>query len=132
MSTDYNYGDNPYAHITSVVLSNTIQEVGYSAFSNCYDIKNISWGTGIVTIGDYAFSNCIYLSSVTIPSVTKSIGYRYKNMCFRQICKKLIFCGKHVSIFAKQKLAYSLLFVVCRWLLSKDFKILNYNEVFGE
>ena len=76
VSTDYNYGDNPYAHITSVVLSNTIQEVGYSAFSNCYDIKNISWGTGIVTIGDYAFSNCIYLSSVTIPSVTKSIGYR--------------------------------------------------------
>ena len=75
VSTDYNYGDNPYAHITSVVLSNTIQEVGNSAFSNCYDVKNISWGTGIVTIGDYAFSNCIYLSSVTIPSVTKTIGY---------------------------------------------------------
>ena len=65
-----------YAKVTSVVMSNTIQEIGNSAFNHCCIMQKVTWSTAVVTIGEYAFSECLSLTSVTIPAATTSIGYR--------------------------------------------------------
>lgn len=81
VNADYNYGDGIYAHITNVVLSDSILTIGKSSFENCFDLKTVSWGNSIEKIGQYAFDDCTSLSFVTIPETTTSIGYRAFNNC---------------------------------------------------
>ncbi|MDO5424687.1 MAG: leucine-rich repeat domain-containing protein [Eubacteriales bacterium] len=64
-----------YAHVTSVVIPNGVQKIGNCAFENCLDLKEVTWGTGLIEIDSYAFKNCIALESVTIPECTESIGF---------------------------------------------------------
>ena len=75
VDADYNYGDGVYAHITSVKMSNSIQDIGASAFDRCYDLKTVTWGTSIKTIGKYAFSSC-GMASITLPAAVTNIGYK--------------------------------------------------------
>ena len=75
VNADYNYGDGAYAHITSVKMSNSIQDIGESAFDRCYDLKAVTWGTSIKTIGRYAFSSC-GMASITLPAAVTNIGYK--------------------------------------------------------
>lgn len=70
----YNYGDSYCAHVKSVKLSDSIQEIGASAFSGCYFLSGITWGNGITSIGEEAFCQCINLPSAYIPLSVKKIG----------------------------------------------------------
>ena len=47
------YSDGYYTHITKLIISDTVTEIGRSAFDNCFDLNSITWGTGLKIIGIY-------------------------------------------------------------------------------
>ena len=83
--------------LTSVVLPNSVTELGYSVFSGCEKLTSFTFSTGLTSTGksvligctnitnivllegmtgidDSAFRNCTKLTSVTIPSTITRIG----------------------------------------------------------
>lgn len=62
--------------ITSVVIPNTIETIGQSAFANCEKIKTVTFtsDTAITFIGSGAFSDCTLLENFVIPNTVTSIG----------------------------------------------------------
>ena len=54
-------------NITSVVMPNTLLEIGNSAFSFCYSLSDITIPTSVTTIDAYAFTGCP-INSIDIPS----------------------------------------------------------------
>ncbi|MGM9927589.1 MAG: leucine-rich repeat protein [Bacillus sp. (in: firmicutes)] len=110
----YNYGDGKYAHITSVKISDSILNIGGSAFYACYDLANITWGSSIEIIDNYAFGDCISLASVTLPKTVTKINYA----AFRD-CSNL----KKVVIKSKNAKFDSYVFENCH----KDLKIYCYR-----
>ena len=95
--------DNVYAHITAVVLPDTVRRIGDYAFYRCYDLQSVTLGAGLESIGEgafarctalagielnegldyienYAFDNCTALKSITIPSsVTRLYDGAFRN-----------------------------------------------------
>lgn len=54
----------------SVTISNSVEYIGFNAFSGCTNLKNIdirTSGNNIIRICDGAFSNCTSLKSIVIP-----------------------------------------------------------------
>lgn len=64
-----------YAHVTSVVLSDSVTEVGGGAFYNCQDLKKITWGNKISKINDCAFAGCLSLKSIELPNTITQLDY---------------------------------------------------------
>ncbi len=60
-------------NLESVKLGNGITGLGRYAFP-CPNLKTISFGNNIKTIGDGAFSECSVLSCITIPETVTTIG----------------------------------------------------------
>ena len=56
---------------TNVVIPNSVTEIGYRSFSNCFSLKSVTIPNSVKIIGKNAFLNCTSLTSITIPySVT--------------------------------------------------------------
>ena len=60
--------------IISVIISDSVESIGYSAFYNCSNLKSVTIPDSVKTIGDQAFSRCSSLESVTIGNSVKTIG----------------------------------------------------------
>ena len=60
--------------IRSVTLSNTVREIGSSAFYNCESLTSVTIPNGVTKIGDWAFQNCKWLKSVNLPDSVGWIG----------------------------------------------------------
>ena len=94
-----------YTGLESVVIPDTVNTVGDSAFSTCTNLRSVSadaatignsafeycgsleavsLGENVTAIGRYVFQNCGELSSVNIPAALKSIGH-----CAFHSCGKL-------------------------------------------
>jgi hypothetical protein len=58
---------------TSVIIPDSVTNIGIGAFNGCYDLTNISLGNSIISIGADAFTECFSLRSVTFPSTLTSI-----------------------------------------------------------
>ena len=70
---DYAFAENN--EIDTILMSDTVTEIGKKAFYNCKGLKTIGLpSTGMVKIGDYAFGNCDQLDSVTLPESLKTLG----------------------------------------------------------
>ena len=65
--------------ITSVVMPNTVTEIGNEAFQNLPRLTAVTLSTSLTTIGDGAFYSCTALTSITLPSRVTTIG----QMAFR-------------------------------------------------
>ena len=65
------YCDN----LTSVVIGDSVINIGYEAFSGCSNLTRVTIGKGVTSIGSYAFSYCTSLTSVAIPDSVISVGY---------------------------------------------------------
>ena len=60
--------------LETVVLSNNLNLIGDSAFSNCRALTNITIPESVTSIGDSAFYYCSALTNITIPESVTSIG----------------------------------------------------------
>ena len=70
--------------ITSVVIPDSVEVIGYNSFACCYYLKSVKIGNGVITIEKSAFDVCTSLSNLEIGSSVTSIGER----AFYE-CKKL-------------------------------------------
>lgn len=66
--------------IKSVVLPDSVLEIGERAFSGCISLANIEIPDSVLEIGRSAFSGCTSLSNIEIPdSVTTLSSYAFEN-----------------------------------------------------
>lgn len=68
-------GASPFRNLVSVVIPDTVLEIGYCAFYGCV-FSDIRLSDNIVSIGSWAFAQCRYLKRVAIPAGVKTISYR--------------------------------------------------------
>lgn len=61
------YSDTEYPEITSIVLPDTITEIGDYAFAECTGLTSLTIPDSVTKIGEGAFYNCTKLVSVNIP-----------------------------------------------------------------
>ena len=69
------------ATLTTVVITDETV-LGYGAFCDCGNLKNVVIPDGVTSIGDYMFYGCSKLLSVTIPYSIKSIGASAFRICY--------------------------------------------------
>lgn len=60
--------------VTSVIIPDSVKEIGYNAFKNCANIVGVYIGKGVENIESNAFYACSALKSINIPSNVKTIG----------------------------------------------------------
>ena len=63
-------------------------EIGGEAFSDCINMKSITFNEGLEEIGFYAFSHCENLEEIILPSTLKNLGERSFMSCNK--LKKLV------------------------------------------
>lgn len=61
--------------ITSVVIPDSVQEIGSGAFYGCAALTSVTMGNSVQKIGRSAFEYCRALTAITIPDSVKEIGY---------------------------------------------------------
>ena len=61
--------------ITTIILPESIKEIGISAFSNCYGLTgNLTLPEGVTTIGNSAFISCSGFTGLILPDGLTTIG----------------------------------------------------------
>jgi len=75
-SHEYNYGgsNDTIDGIVSIILPDSITEIGSYAFFGFIDLTDITIPDDVESIGGYAFRYCSSLASITIPENVTSIG----------------------------------------------------------
>ena len=79
-SSPARYVPNSFTGVTSIVIPNSVSNIGAGAFCN-FSLTGVTLPTGLTRIGDDAFQYCTGLTSVTIPTGVTSIGNRAFNGC---------------------------------------------------
>lgn len=67
--------------ITSVVLPDSVQEIGDFSFKGCTGLKSVVIPNSVQKIGSHAFEDCSSLVSVSIPSSVQTIGDNAFDYC---------------------------------------------------
>ena len=60
--------------LKSVVIPNSVETIGESAFSGCENLQDITLGDGVKSIGKLSFSYLGELTQVTLPNSVETIG----------------------------------------------------------
>lgn len=79
--------------ITTVILPDTLVEIGDGAFANCKLMRGIFIPEGVKRIGAGAFRDCVKLEAVCIPASTDVIGYSAFRGCLK--LKYILYSGKY-------------------------------------
>ena len=67
--------------LTEVVLSDSVEEIGHSAFIHCENLRNIQLGNSLKRIGGVAFGFCSSLTAITIPDSVEELSYSVFSYC---------------------------------------------------
>lgn len=67
--------------IHSVEFPQSLQHIGYEAFSDCHSLASIELPQGLTSIESRVFSNCHFLNSVTFPEGLHFIGHEAFTNC---------------------------------------------------
>ena len=67
-------GSTEKKEFESVVLPNSLIEIGDHAFCNCDCLKEINIPNSVISIGDWAFSQCSSIKTINIPNSVERIG----------------------------------------------------------
>jgi hypothetical protein len=68
-------------NLTEVILPDSLETIGHSAFAYCENIKTISFGNGVKTIDGDAFNSCESLAEVTLPDSVEIVSYYAFKYC---------------------------------------------------
>ena len=60
--------------IKSLTVGNNVTSIGFAAFAGCSGLTSVTILESVTSIGSYAFRNCSGLTSITIPESVTSIG----------------------------------------------------------
>jgi hypothetical protein len=63
-----------YTGVASVSIPDSVTFIGAGAFEGCFDLTNITVGSGLASIGDYAFDYCYSLPSINLPAGLTNLG----------------------------------------------------------
>jgi len=67
--------------LTSVVIPNSVTEIGTRAFRYCYGLTSVTISNSVTEIGAETFAGCTGLTSVTIPNSVTKIGQNAFSYC---------------------------------------------------
>lgn len=66
--------------ITSISMTNNIEQIGYSAFHDCDNLKSVTLSKKLKYIGGDAFANCDKIHSIYLPDELQTIvSYAFRN-----------------------------------------------------
>lgn len=68
------YTFNNCTDLTNVTIPDSVTVIEWESFHNCQSLKNITIPSGVTYIGGWAFSDCSSLTSITLPNGIASIG----------------------------------------------------------
>lgn len=85
--------------IESIVIPDTVTNIGENAFDYCTELKTVDFGKGVTTIDDYAFEQC-GLESVTLPTQLTTLGSKVFGEC--SFLTKVTLLGTLSSVEANQ------------------------------
>ena len=79
-------------NITDVEIPATVREIGARAFSDCWNLTNITFAAGscLATIGDGAFTNCISLATIKFPKTLSRLGAGCFQGCRCTVCRSSV------------------------------------------
>jgi hypothetical protein len=66
----------------SYTIPNSVTNIGFYAFMDCYNLTNVTIGSSVISISESAFYICYHLTSVTIPNNVRSIGWQAFDGCY--------------------------------------------------
>ena len=69
--------------IESVIIPDTVSQIGSSAFDTCSALTSVTLGNGVTSIGRGAFLACTQLRSIVIPDSVRYIGMSAFEACGR-------------------------------------------------
>ena len=75
--SDYSFGYSPFYNQTQLkylTIGDNVTSIGKYAFSGCSSLTVISIPEGVTSIGSHAFYNCSSLTAISIPEGVTSIG----------------------------------------------------------
>lgn len=72
--------------ITTVILPDSLNEIGKSAFSRCDRLRAIYIPSGVTAIGNYAFFGCPSLEAISIPDSVTEMGTQVFQQCDKLNC----------------------------------------------
>lgn len=67
--------------VTKVVIPDSVEWIGESAFANCITLLNVSIPDSVTEIMEHCFDGCISIRELTLPAGLKTIGYRAFGNC---------------------------------------------------
>lgn len=70
-----------FTKVETVVIPDSVTEIGNYAFCHCPALKNVTFGKGVKKIGDECFAHCFKLEEITLPKNLDSIGNKAFYMC---------------------------------------------------
>ena len=68
--------------ITSIVIPNSVETIGISAFENCTQLSEVTLPESLTAISSATFRSCFSLSKITLPSTVTSIGSEAFANCY--------------------------------------------------
>ena len=94
--------------ITSVVIPDTVRNIGKAAFQFCDDMESVTFGDSVETIGEYAFYECIKIKSLILPDSLTAIG---KDALVCSSSLKYLFVPESVTSIGDEGIGFKRLFV---------------------
>lgn len=74
--------DNSVSKLTSIIIPETIKDIGISAFNYCKELKAVVInGENLTEIKTETFKDCSKLESITIPNTVTDLGYSAFQNC---------------------------------------------------
>ncbi len=61
--------------VESVIIPDTVTEIGYQTFKGCTSLKNVSIPDSVTEIAAEAFAGCTAITEIKLPDSVKAVGY---------------------------------------------------------
>ena len=78
---NYNGAFEGCTALETVIIGNSVKEIGSNAFQNCTSLSNLTLGNSVEKIGESVFQGCENLPDVTLPSSLTEMGNRVFSGC---------------------------------------------------